>query len=210
MGDLSEYLKITIGLLAIVNPMGAIPIFIGLTSHQTRSERIRAAHITATAVTAILFAALLLGEPMLKLFGISIGSFRIAGGILILLMALSMFHAVTSRAKQTQDEAEEAEVMDSVAVVPMAMPLLAGPGAISTVIVYVHRAPGITHYIATAAAILVVGLAVLMALRTAPFLSERVSQTGINIVTRILGLILAAIAVEFIVNGVRELFPGVA
>ncbi len=210
MGNFSEYLKITIGLLAIVNPIGAIPIFISLTSYQTRGERIRAATITATAVTAILFAALILGEPILRLFGISMGSFRIAGGILILLMALSMFHASTSRAKQTQDEAEEAEVMDSVAVVPMAMPLLAGPGAISTVIVYVHRAPGVVHYIATAAAILVVGLAVFMALRTAPFLSERVSRTGINIVTRILGLILAAIAVEFIVNGVRELFPGLA
>jgi multiple antibiotic resistance protein len=203
----SLYLKALIGLLAIVNPLGAVPIFISLTGGYTAAARRRSAAIAAGAMTLILLFAVLAGEAVLGFFGITIASFRVGGGILVLLIAISMLHAKTSAAKQTEDEAAESVERDSIAVVPLAIPLLAGPGAISTVIVYAHRGAALDSFLALAAAVATLGVAVFAALLAAPFISERVGRTGINIGTRIMGLILAAIAVEFIAGGLRALFP---
>lgn len=206
----SEYLKAVIGLLAIVNPLGAVPIFISLTEGQSGAARRRSGRIAALAMTLILLFALATGESILGFFGISVASFRVGGGILVLLIAISMLHATTSPAKQTEDEAAESASRDSVAVVPLSIPLLAGPGAISTVIVYAQRDNSVMHYLALVAAIATLGMVVWLALKAAPFISERLGRTGINIGTRIMGLVLAAIAVEFIAGGLRSLFPVLA
>jgi len=204
------YLKIFISLLAIVNPLGAIPIFISLIGSITDRERCRIINVVALAFGLILMAALLFGEFILDFFGISIHSFRVGGGILLLLIAISMLNAKVSPIVQTREEADESRDKESVAVVPLAIPLLAGPGAISTVIIDAHKASGILHYGIIASEIVVLSLILWLVLRLSPFISRRISATGINIFTRIMGLILAAIAIEFIANGIKGLFPVLA
>lgn len=204
---LTEYLKVLVALLAVTNPLGVAPVFISLTEYHPHPARQRIARIAAVTMTAILLGSLIAGELVLDFFGITMASFRVGGGILIMLIAISMLYAQDSRTRQTADEAVESESRDSVAVVPLSIPLLAGPGAIGTIIVYAHRGMGFTHYLALVLAIVSVGVIVLMALLAAPYISKRLGKTGINIVTRIMGLILVAIAVEFIAGGLRELFP---
>ena len=205
-----EYVKIFVGLLAIANPLAAVPIFITLTAGLHSRDRASVSNIVAATVCTILLCSLILGDGLLKLFGISIYSFRVGGGILLLLMSVSMLHAKLSPVVQTKDEAEESKEKDSVAVVPLSIPLIAGPGAISTVIIDAHRGTGIAHYLIIGGVILALSGILWVVLRLSPLISERISTTGINVFTRIMGLILAAIAVEFIANGLKGLFPGLA
>lgn len=202
-----DYVKIFIALLAIVNPLGAVPIFISLIAGTERHERDRIINVVAASVCLILLAALFFGELMLTFFGISIHSFRVGGGILILLISVSMLHARISPITQTRQEADESRDKESIAVVPLSIPLLAGPGAISTVIIDAHKGTGVGHYAVIAAEILFLGLILWLVLRLSPLITKHVSGIGINIFTRIMGLILAAIAVEFIANGLKGLFP---
>jgi multiple antibiotic resistance protein len=206
----TEYAKLFAGLVAVVNPVGAIPIFISLTASQSVAQRRRTGTLAAVAIALVLWASLVVGEPLLGFFGISISSFRVAGGILILLMAISMLHAHVSHTRQTDEEAAEAADKDSVAVVPLAIPLLAGPGAISTVILYAHRNGSPVHLVVIAVDILIVAAMAWICFRAAPVLSRWLGTTGINVVTRIMGLIIAAIGVEFITNGLKQLLPGLS
>jgi len=206
----SDYIKFFIGLLAIVNPIGAIPVFISLTADATAAQRLKTVNVVALTVFIILLSALIAGEFMLSFFGITVNSFRVGGGILILLMAVSMMHAKISPAVQTKEEVEESLARDSVAIVPLAIPLLAGPGAISTVIIDAHKAKGFADYGMIALAIVVVSTLLWLVLRLSPWIARHISATGINIFTRIMGLILAAIAVEFIASGMKGLFPPLA
>jgi multiple antibiotic resistance protein len=125
-------------------------------------------------------------------------------------MAISMMHAKTSGAKRTVEEVEESESKESIAVVPLAIPLLAGPGAISTVILYAHKSSGLLHYFLVGLVIVTTTLILFLAFKSVSYISKSISQTGINIFTRIMGLILASIAIEFIANGVKGLFPTLA
>ena len=205
-----DYVKIFISLLAIVNPFGAIPLFISMTADQNSRQRRQTINVVAFSVSIILLVSLFFGELLLQFFGISIASFRVGGGILILLMAISMLHAKTSQIRQTDEEADESIEKESVAIVPLAMPLMAGPGAISTVILAAHKASGIAHYSIIALGIILLSLVVWAVLRLSPWIATRIGATGINIFTRIMGLILAAIAVEFIAVGLKGLFPALA
>jgi multiple antibiotic resistance protein len=208
--DYSEYLKIFIGLLAIVNPFGAIPMFISMTADENPAQRRTTTNQVAVGLTVILLVSLFAGDMLLRFFGISIDSFRVGGGILILLMAISMLHAKTSHIKQTDEEATESVQKESVAIVPLAMPLLAGPGAISTVILAAHKADSVVGSLIIAAGIVVLSLVVWIVLRMSPWIAGRLGATGINIMTRIMGLMLTAIAVEFIASGIKGLFPMLA
>ncbi len=205
-----HYLKVFTGIVSVLNPLGAIPVFLGLTSTRSSAERTSIASVTALSATLILILAAVSGEAILDFFGISIASFRVGGGILILLMAISMLHAKTSHAKHSPDEAKEAEDMESVAVVPLAVPLLAGPGSISTVIVYSHEAKNLAELLALGMVIMFTGLIIWTVLRLAVPIGARLGTTGINIVGRLLGLILAAIAIEFMAAGLRALFPALS
>src|SRR5690625_3447170 len=138
---------------------------------------------------------------------LAMASFRVGGGILVMLIAISTLYGQENSTRQTADEAAESVDRDSIAVVPLSIPLLAGPGGISAVIVYAHLDSSLGHYLVLALAIISIGTLALLALLAAPYISERLGKTGINIVTRIMGLILAAIAVEFIAGGLRGLFP---
>ncbi|HET7650189.1 MAG TPA: YchE family NAAT transporter [Gammaproteobacteria bacterium] len=210
MNAWAEYLKFFAGLIAILNPIGVIPIFINLTQNQTAEERNRTAFNAAVTVGAVLVVALLAGEFILRFFGISVASFQVGGGILILLNSLSMLQAKVGPTRQTEEEAQETQEKEQVAVVPLGVPLTAGPGAISTVILYGHRPALFGRYVILVFGIVIVSGICWAAFRLAPLISRALSRTGINIVTRLMGLIMVAIGVEFIANGLRVLFPAVA
>lgn len=206
----TEYLKYFAGILAIVNPVGAVPLFVNMTSQQTAEQKKHTGLVASVATCVVLLLVLLSGEAILRFFGISIASFRVGGGILLLLIAISMLHGKTSPAKHTEEEALDSSERDSVAVVPLAIPILAGPGAISTVILYAQRRASVGHYFLLAAEIVLISLVVFVCFSAAPFLGRMLGKTGINIITRIMGLVMAAIGVEFIANGLKQLFPVLA
>lgn len=207
MLSLDEYLHLSAGLLSVVNPIGVIPIFISLTVNRSKADRQRTAIVCAFAVTMVLLLAMLAGEPILHFFGIGLPAFRVAGGILVLLMGISMLRATHDRSRHTPEERAESYEKESVAVVPLAIPLLSGPGAISTTIMYAHTENSLKHYSLVSAVILSVASVVLVALLAAPKIADVMGRTGMNVVTRVMGLILTSIAVEFIASGLTELFP---
>ena len=202
----NEYIQIIIAIIVIIDPLGAIPIFISLTAEQSHAERKRTAYVASFSVAIILIISCLIGEWILRLFGISIASFRIGGGILLLLMSIAMMNAKLSTAKRTDSEAEEAQGKGHVAVVPLAIPLLAGPGAISLVIIYAEKVTGALNTGFLILSCIIVAAIMWGALRLAMPISRMLGQTGINIATRIMGLILAAISIEFMASGYKVLF----
>lgn len=207
LGTWPEYIKFFAALMAIVNPIGAVPVFINLASDQRERDMKKTAFWAASAASTILLIALLTGEALLLFFGISIASFRVGGGILILLMAISMLHARPSSVKHTDEEIEDSAERQTVAVVPLGTPLLAGPGAISAVILNAQRYSSPVHYLLLGLEIVLVGVAIWLIFRVAPLVASYLGKTGINIITRIMGLIMAAVGVEFIANGLKQLFP---
>jgi len=205
-----DYLQILTALIVLVDPLGIIPIFISITADETVAERRRTARVAIVSAAIVLIIATLVGHTVLRFFGIRLASFTVGGGILILLMAISMLNARMSPAKTTPEEARESEDKQNVAVVPLAVPLLAGPAAISTVIIYSQRTDTGSDWLLKGYVILcivIVGLLTWGALRLSIPLSKRLGRTGLNNFTRIMGLLLAAIAVEFIVTGLQQLFP---
>ena len=204
----AEYLKIFVALLVIVNPIGAMPMFVSMTAECSIAQKKHLARVASTAVAVVLVVAAIVGQPLLALFGITIASFKVGGAILILLIAISMMHAAPSREKQTPEEAQEAEYKQSIAVVPLAIPLLSGPGAISTTIIYATDHPSPGHTAGVVACCALVALITWTALRIATPAGIWLGRTGINIVVRIMGLLLAALAVEIFASGIVILLPG--
>jgi len=210
MSEYTEYLKILVALIAIVNPIGAIPMYVALSTEISEQEQARMPTVISAAVVAILMAALFFGEVLLNFFGITIDSFRVGGGILLLILSISMLHGKNNATRQTSEEMQESGEKESVAIVPLSTPLLAGPGAISSVILYSQKSSSVLHYTLIAADILLLGVMLWAAFKLTPWISKNISKTGINIFTRLMGLVLAAIAVEFIANGLKGLFPVLA
>ncbi|WP_186237532.1 MarC family protein [Burkholderia gladioli] len=202
-----DLLKSFISLLALINPLGAVPFFLSLTASQGDEERRRTVRIAAVSVFFVIVVTTLLGQQIIRFFGISVGSLEVGGGIIMLLMAINMLNAQMGNARSTPEERDEAESKNSVAVVPLAIPLLTGPGSISTVIVYSANA---THWYdrlgLIAIGAVIAGLC-FVAMRLAEPIAHWIGRTGINIATRLMGLMLSALAVEFIVDGLKALLP---
>ncbi len=203
MLDFTEYTKIFISLFAIIDPPGIIPIIIALTAGMTAQRRERVGRMASLSVLGILLAALLVGEAILEFFGVSIHSFRTAGGILLLLISIGMLMSE----KAAPGDSTDGDATTSVAIVPLSTPLLAGPGAISTVILDAHKAAVPGHFAVMALILILLSLTVWLTFLAAPWVSQRMGKSGISIFTRLMGLLLAAIAVEFIAGGLRGLFP---
>jgi multiple antibiotic resistance protein len=199
--------KIGIALFAIVNPIGSVPIFISATDGWNRQQKLRTANVVALTVFLVLAASALFGEGILAFFSITIPSFQVGGGILILLIAINMLHAKQSHSKQTPEEAKTMEERDVIAIVPLSIPLLAGPGAISSMIIAAQDSPTFGAQLSLLMPILVVAILVWLSLQLSSYIAGKLGTIGINIVTRLMGLILAAMAVEFIAHGMGGLFP---
>jgi len=206
----AEYSRFFVALFVILDPFAAVPIFLVLTKNYTSTERGRIVNISAITVLLVLFTAALTGETLLKAMGTSLASFRVGGGIVLLLMALAMLRGQSDHLRSTPAEQAEAGDKSSVAVVPLAIPLLAGPGAISTVIIQMHREQGEFHYLYAALSIALVCILLWLVLRMATTIGKMLGQIGLNIINRLFGLILAAIAVEIMANGLKQLFPTLA
>jgi multiple antibiotic resistance protein len=203
-------LKNLTGILAIVNPLFAVPIFVGLTAKQSRLEQQRTARVTGVSVWVVLILAALFGALSLNMLGIRIDSFRVAGGILLLLMGITMLHAEPSGSRRKPEEIAEAEAKDNVGVVPLAIPIMAGPGAISLVILDYQQTVHWTGQVGILVNITVVSVLVWLTFSAAKRIADFLGTTGINIITRLMGLLLAALAVELIATGLTKLFPGLA
>jgi len=203
--DTTEFLKSFVALVAIVNPIGVVPIFLALTSDYTEKDRKHTATMSSFSVGLILLLTAFAGDIILNFFGIGLPSFRVGGGILVLLMAISMLHAKQSRIRQSPSEAESAEEKESIAVVPLAIPLMAGPGAISLAIIHGHQATTLEGKFVLAFSIIAVALLALISLHLAKPIGKALGVTGLNIATRIMGLILAAIGVQMIAQGLIKL-----
>ena len=202
--------KIFIALIALVNPLGVLPMFISLTQDFDSAQKQRAIRTAAFTVVAVITTCALLGEQIIKFFGISTASLQVAGGLLILLMSLSMLNAQPSGAKSTAEERDEAEHKDTIGVVPLGIPLLTGPGAMSTVIVLAGKAHHASDYAALIGSGVVIAALVWLTLQMAEPIARVMGRTGINIATRIMGLLVAAVAVEFIVDGLVVMMPVLA
>lgn len=206
--DWAYLFKIGVALFAIVNPIGSVPIFISATDGWDRKQKLRTANVVALTVFLVLAASALFGEGILAFFSITIPSFQVGGGILILLIAINMLHAKQSHSKQTPEEAKTMEERDVIAIVPLSIPLLAGPGAISSMIIAAQDSPTMAAQISLLMPILVVAILVWLSLQLSSYIAGKLGTIGINIVTRLMGLILAAMAVEFIAHGLSGLFSG--
>ncbi|MBI5623338.1 MAG: NAAT family transporter [Elusimicrobia bacterium] len=199
-----EYAVLTFGaLFAMVDPLGAIPAFLAMTPQNSAAERQRMAR-TACLVAGFVMAAFAgLGNIIFKVFGITLPALQIAGGLILLLAALDMLRAQRSPLKETVEEKAEGEAKDNVAVTPLGIPMLSGPGAITTAMV-LHQKAG-THL---RGAVFFACLAVVMALSYAILYvsaagAKRLSPTFMNIMERLMGILLAALGVQFILVGLK-------
>ena len=207
---MQEYLRFLVTLAAVLDPFLAVPIFLTLTATYSARARIVLVRVVAVTVFAVLAVSALLGDTILMLVGASLAAFRVGGGLVLLLMALAMLNAKAGGVRQSEEEAAELESGELRGVVPLAVPLLAGPGAISTTIIAAEKGTGLLHFSMILGCIAVVSLLTWLVLRAANAIGERLGTTGLNIATRLLGLLLAALAIQTMAEGLRELFPGLS
>ena len=207
-----DLMKPLIALLAIVNPIGVVPFFIHFTHNLNREQRARTMQISAFTAFLVIALSALAGLRIIEFFGISIASFQVGGGLLLLISALQMLNAQPAETRPTDMSEGEAKLDagSSIAVVPLTIPLLTGPATISTMVIYAER----TRYWWELAVLvgygLVVGIAVYLAFLASGRIARLLGRTGINIMTRLMGLILAALAVEIMAEGLMQLFPALA
>jgi multiple antibiotic resistance protein len=204
-----EYLRFLVTLTAVLDPFLAVPIFLSVTAMGDEQARRRLANVVTLTVFLVLSGAAIFGEALLRVLGASLPAFQVGGGLVLLLMALAMLNAQAGGMRQSRAEAEELESRPMSGVVPLAVPLLAGPGAISTTII-AAQAGGAAHTGVLIACVALVCFILWWILRVADAVGPRMGTTGLNIATRLLGLLLAAISIETMALGLRALFPGLS
>ena len=207
-------LKPLITLVAIVNPLAIVPFFIHYTQGFDEAQRRQTIRTAAISTFVVIGACALIGLQVLDFFNISLQSFQVGGGLLLLLSAMNMLNArpAEDRPSSSTLEAgvEKAAMGNSIAVVPLTIPLLTGPAAMSTVVIYADRATGIWQHMALMGYGVVVAAAVWIAFSLADPISRVLGKTGINVMTRLMGLILAALAIEVMAGGLVKIFPALA
>ena len=202
--------KPLITLLAIVNPLAIVPFFIHYTQDFTPEQRRRTIWISSFSAFAVIAISALLGLQLLAFFGISLASFQVGGGMLLLTSALAMINAQPAEAKSNAEEMQDAAARASIAVVPLTIPLLTGPATMSTVVIYADKAQTLLQLGTLVGYGVVVALATALCFGLAEPIARFLGKTGINVMTRLMGLILAALAVEVMSDGLTKLFPALA
>ena len=193
-------------LFSVVNPLAAMPIFLSITDHHTEKERIQTAKKAVIYMFGVLITFLLIGTFILSFFGISLAGIRIAGGLIIMRAAYSMLNPDGGGRKLTDADTEAAKEKQDVSFSPLALPLLSGPGSIAVVIGFAAQAENVVDYLLNAASILLVVLITYGILRLAPISARYIGPTGLNVMTRLMGFIAAAISVQFILSGISRYF----
>lgn len=211
-----EIAKLILAFMVLINPFGALSIYLDLTRNLSKRERRKVAQMASITVMIVITAFGLTGGTILKLFGISFGAFQVGGGILILMIAISLMNSGTNPAKPDvgTDESNDITVrpkpeqsIAAIAVVPLAIPIMIGPGGISTVIIYASAAKNYRDTLIILAAGLIISLICYTVLVAAASVSKKLGDTGLTILNRVMGMLLAAVSVEIIVAGLKALFP---
>ena len=204
-------LKPLVTLLAIVNPLAIVPFFIHYTQNFSAAQRRNTIHVSSFSAFVVIAISALLGLRILEFFNISLASFQVGGGMLLLISSMNMLNAQPAEAKphtnELEDGAEKAARGASIAVVPLTIPLLTGPATMSTVVIYAEKAKTFFQLGTLVAYGLVIGLATALCFSLAEPIARVLGKTGINVMTRLMGLILAALAVEVMADGLGKLFP---
>jgi len=202
--------KPLVALLAIVNPIGVVPFYIHFTQGFNRAQRQRTIRVAAFTAFCVIAVSAVAGLRIIDFFGISLASFQVGGGLLLLISSLQMINARPAEARSEEAVSEGDDRLDagaSIAVVPLTIPLLTGPATISTVVIYADKTRHWWEHAILAGYGVVIGLAVWAAFSMSGTIARALGKTGINVMTRLMGLILAAIAVEVMSDGLVKLFP---
>ncbi|HEX6533086.1 MAG TPA: MarC family protein [Gemmatimonadaceae bacterium] len=204
MNDLLQFSLITFtSVLFIVDPIAVVPTYLVITQDETPLQRQRTAARACIAAAILLIVFGIAGRLIFRLFGITLPAFRIAGGLILWLVAMDMLRG-ERRTQESTTEIVEGQEKEDVALTPLAMPMLAGPGAISTVIVLAGQARSVAEHVVVYASVVLTAFASWLALRIGERVVRALGQTGIRVVTRIMGLLLAAVAIQFVITGVRD------
>ena len=208
MAELLVYVAVFVTVFALVDPLGALPFFVALTDGFSPEDRAIVIRRAVLVLGSILIVFAVVGTFLFAAFGLTLAAFEIAGGILLFIVAYDMLHGEVTRTKlSTEDRAEAVERRDEIAVVPLGIPLLAGPGAISTVMIYEGSAGNDPLMVVTVfLAIIVTTVLTYFTLRYGGSIMRHLGRTGIMAMTRVLGLLLAAVGVQFVLNGVFGAF----
>jgi multiple antibiotic resistance protein len=207
-----DLLKPLIALLAIVNPIGVVPFFIHFTQTFSREQRLRTMRISAFSAFLVIAVSAVAGLQIIEFFGISLASFQVGGGTLLLISSLAMLNAEQAETKAS-DVSEGNEKIDagaSIAVVPLTIPLLTGPATISTMVIYAEKSRHLWQIAVLVGYGVVIGLVTYLVFAASGRIAKVLGRTGINVMTRLMGLILAAMAVELLADGLVKLFPVLA
>ncbi len=203
MVDFLFLVTVYVAVFSVLNPIGAIPTLISLTTNYTPEERRKVIERSITVAGGVIIGFMFIGVYIFDVLGISISDFELAGGVLLFKVAFDMLQGKTSNTKLTADEEKESLSKDEIGVVPLGMPLLAGPGTITTTMIYFNlRSTGLEDKIMVFIAVVLVIISAFIVLRFSTLLFKRLGRTGSMIISRVMGLLLAAIGVEFMTNGI--------
>ena len=209
--EFSFFLKVFAALFAIMNPFANLPVFLSLTDDRDEAGKRAVALTTFIGIAVGAVIVFFAGEAVLNVFGIGVDDFRLAGGFLILLIAISMLHGSQSSSHAgTEKEQDHHAAQDNPAIYPLTVPILLGPGTISTIIIFRHQAHTPAMEIAVAAALAAIVVLLGLFFLAGPALGRLLGQTATSVMSRLMGMILAAIAMEMMVTSLKVLWPGIA
>ena len=208
MTDLLHFSLLSLSaIFFVVDPMAVVPVFLGMTrgdSTEKKEAMARRATITAFFILATFAVG---GTLIMRALGLTLAAFKVAGGLLLMTTSVEMLRATGARTRMTPEEEQEGAEKDDVAIFPLAIPLLAGPGSIATVLALMGRAPRLIYTLPVIASIAITCLASYVMLRAATRIARVLGVTGLNVMNRVIGLIIGAIAVQFVFDGLRDAFP---
>lgn len=203
---LNDFMGFLFAMLAITNPASTLGVFLGMTNDKSMMDRKKIALIATLTIFIVLIVVAWTGIPLLEMFGISLPAFEITGGLIILLRGLEMLNAKETPTTKTASALEE-QTRNSIAIVPLGLPIIAGPGAMTNVIVFSNRFPGLIDTLYISIGIFIVTLVLGIVMYFSTYIGKMIGETGIKIMTRIMGLILAAMAMSMITRGLLIIFP---
>ena len=203
--SLLEYTLLAFGsLFVVIDPIATAPAFVVMTRNDSPAARVRAARISCAVAAGVLMVFALTGPALFRVMGITLPAFQIAGSILLLRIALDMLYGRRSAAQETDEEVVAGAAKDDIAITPLGVPMLAGPGAISTALILLNQAKGIEQHLALAGCVLAVCVVSYAILRFVALHAERLNPLALKLTTRLMGLLLAAVAVQFALSGLEQ------